>query len=187
MNVILLGPPGCGKSTQAEILARRLGVPTIATGDLLSDAVQGDTQLGREAKRYMDRREMVPDEIILRLIKQQLASPKAAAGIVLDGFPRTNRQAQAVDRILAARGDRVNSVLLFDVPEEELIRRLLASASAEEGSYVTSDAIKHKVDAYRKSTGPLVVYYRELGVLSIVPGAGTVEEVAEEVKKAVGE
>ena len=187
MNVILLGPPGCGKSTQAEILASRLGVPTIATGDLLSDAVQGDTQLGREAKRYMDRREMVPDEIILRLIKQQLASPKAAAGIVLDGFPRTNRQAQAVDRLLAAREERMNSVLLLDVPEEEIVRRLLARAYAEERSDVTSEAIKHRVDAYRKSTAPLVLHYRELGVLEIVPGAGTVEEVAKEVKKAAGE
>ena len=187
MNVILLGPPGCGKTTQAEILARRVGLLTIATGDLLSSAVRGETELGREAKGFMDRKEMVPDELIFRLIKQQLGSPEAAQGVVLDGFPRTNPQAQTVDRMLAAREERVNSVLLFDVPEEELVRRQLASAPAEERSDETIQTIKHRVDAYRKSTAPLILHYRELGVLAIVAAAGTVEEVAEGVKKEVGE
>lgn len=187
MNIILLGPPGCGKSTQAEILTRRLGIPTIATGALLSDAVQKDNELGREAKEYMDRREMVPDELIFRLIKQQLGSPEAAEGVVLDAFPRTSRQATTVDRMLAAREQRVNAVLLFDVDEEELVQRQLARAPAEERTDKTIEAVKHRLGAYRGSTAPLVLYYRELGVLSIVPGAGTVEEVAEAVKKEVGD
>jgi adenylate kinase len=187
MNVILLGPPGSGKGTQGAILARRLGVPKIATGELLSDAVQRSTELGRQAKQYMDRGSLVPDEIILRLVGEQLASPDAERGIVLDGFPRTIRQAEAVNRMLAARGEGARAVVLFDVPEEDLVRRLLARAAAEERSDETPEAIRRRLDVYRRSTAPLVGYYRELGVLTIIPGTDTVEEVAEAVKRAVGE
>jgi adenylate kinase len=183
MNVILLGPPGSGKGTQGAILARRLGVPKITTGDLLSDAVQKSTLLGRDAKRYMDRGEMVPDKTILSLVKEQLESPEAAQGIVLDGFPRTIRQAQAVDRMLATG---VQRVLLLDVPEEELVPRLLARASTEGRSDETTEAIRRRLDVYRRSTAPLVGYYREEAVLKIVPGTGTVEEIAERVQQAVG-
>jgi len=187
MNIILLGPSGSGKGTQGAILARRLGVPTIAAGELLGDAVQRSTELGREAKQYMDRGELVPDEIILRLVGEQLTSPDAARGIVLDGFPRTIRQAEAVNRLLAERGEGARAVLLFDVPEEELVRRLRARASAEARSDETAETIRQRLDVYRRSTAPLVGYYRELGVLTIVSGTGTVEEVADAVKRAVGE
>lgn len=187
MNVILLGPPGSGKGTQGMLLARRLGVPKIATGELLSDAVQRSTELGIQAKQYMDQGSMVPDEIILRLVGEQLASPDAARGIVLDGFPRTIRQAQAVDRLLIRREEGARIVLLFDVPEDELVRRLLARASVDGRSDETPEAIRRRLDVYRRSTAPLVGYYRELGVLTIVPGTGTVEEIAEAVQRVVGE
>jgi adenylate kinase len=187
MNIILLGPPGSGKGTQGAILSRRLGVPTIATGQLLGDAVQKSTDLGRKAKQYMDRGELVPDEIILHLVEEQMASPGAAPGIVLDGFPRTIRQAEAVNRLLAAQGEGARAVLLFDVPEEELVRRLLARASSEARLDETPETIRQRLDAYRRSTAPLVGYYRELGVLTIIPGTGTVDEVADAVKRAVGE
>jgi adenylate kinase len=183
MNVVLLGPPGSGKGTQGEILARRLGVPKIATGELLSEAVQKNTMLGRQAKRFMDRGEMVPDKIILSLVKEQVLSPDAAEGIVLDGFPRTTEQAEAVDRMLAAG---VQRVLLLDVPEDELVQRLVTRAAAAGRSDETPDAIRRRLDVYRRSTATLVMYYREMGVLKIVPGTGTVEQVAEAVKMAVG-
>lgn len=186
MHVILLGPPGSGTSTQGTILARRLGVPMITTGDLLRDAVQKDDALGREAKRHMDRRELVPDKIILSLIKQQLVSPEAARGIVMDSFPRTIRQAEAVNVMLVEQGERLKRVLLFDVPEEELIRRLLAKAAADERSDDTPEAIQRRLEAYRESTAPLVGYYREMEVLAIVSGTGTEEEIAEKVKEVLG-
>jgi adenylate kinase len=186
MNVIILGPPGSGKTTQGNLLARRLGGCTIATGDLLADAVQGDTELGRQAKEYMDRGEMVPDEIILSLVKQQLEAPDAQEGAVLDGFPRTVRQGQAVNKMLAARGKRVKGAVLLDVPEEELVQRLLAKASADQRSGEDTEAIQKRLAAYRTSNAPLVGYYRELGVLKIVTGTGSVEEVAESVKRAIG-
>ncbi len=129
---------------------------------------------------------MVPDEIILRLVGEQLASPKAAEGIVLDGFPRTIRQAEEVNRMLVARGEGVRAVLLLDVPEEELVRRLLARASAGAHSDETPETIRRRVEAYRRSNAPLVGHFRELGVLKIVPGTGTAEQVAEAVKRAVG-
>ena len=186
MNIILLGPPGSGKGTQGAILARRLRVSKIATGDLLRDAVQKKTELGRDAKQYMDQGSLVPDKIILGLIKEELASPEAAQGIVMDGFPRTVAQAEAVDRMLAAREERVKWVLLFDVPEEELVRRLLARASAEERDDDTPEAIQRRLDVYRMSTAPLVGYYRGPGVLVTVRATGPVEEVAQRVKEAVG-
>ena len=186
MHVILLGPPGSGTGTQGTILARRLGVPKITTGDLLRDAVQTDTPLGREAKRHMDRGELVPNKIILSLIKQQLVSAEAAGGIVMDSFPRTVRQAEAVNVMLAERGERLKRVLLFDVPEEELVRRLAARASAEERSDATPEVIQQRLEAYRDSTAPLVGYYREMEILTIVSGTGTEEEIAERVKEVLG-
>ncbi len=186
MNVILLGPPGSGKGTQGMILARRLGVRRIATGELLSEAVQRSTELGREAKQYMDQGSMVPDKIIMRLVGEQLASADAAGGVVLDGFPRTIQQAEAVDRLFATHGQGARMVLLFDVPEEELVRRLLTRASAEGRSDETPEAIRRRLAVYRMSTAPLVGYYRELGVLTIIPGTGTVEEISEAVHRVVG-
>ena len=186
MNVILLGPPGSGKTTQAKLLAGRLGGITIATGDLLGDAVQGNTELGRKAGEYMDQGSMVPDEIILSLVREQLAVPEAVAGVVLDGFPRTVRQAREVQRMLAAEGERIKAALLLDVPEEELVRRLLAKASAAERSNEDPAAIQTRLAAYRSSNAPLVGHYRELGVLKIVSGTGTVEEAAEAVRRAIG-
>jgi adenylate kinase len=185
MTVILLGPPGSGTGTQGDILARRLGVSKITTGDLLNEAIRRDSHLGREAKRYMDRGDMVPDKLILQLIEEQLATPEAAQGIVMDSFPRTLRQAEDVNRLLVERGERVEHVLLFDVPEEELVRRLQARAAEQERTE-TREVIQKRLDAYRKSTAPLVGHYRELGVLNIIPGTGTAEEIAERVKGVLG-
>ena len=185
MNVIFLGPPGSGKTTQAQQLANRLGGCIIATGDLLGAAVQSGSELGVKAREYMDRGSMVPDEIILSLVKEQLALSEAAAGVVLDGFPRTVGQAQEVHRMLAAEGKRIKAALLLDVSEEEIVRRLLARASIAEHSDDAA-AIQQRLATYRSSNAPLVGYYRDLGVLKFVSGTGTVEEVAEEVKRAIG-
>ena len=124
MAVVLLGAPGAGKGTQAPLLAERLGIPVVATGDLFRAAVREGAPVGLEARRYMDAGRLVPDEITIRLLRDRLARPDAARGVILDGFPRTRAQAEALDRTLAEAGSRVDRALLIDVPTEDLIQRM---------------------------------------------------------------
>lgn len=186
MFLLLLGAPGSGKGTQGKILAERLRLPKITTGDILRAAVKAGTPLGREAKRYMDKGTLVPDAVILSLIKEELAKPEAKQGAVFDGFPRTAAQAELVDRTLAERGQRLNHILLLDVPEEELIRRMLARAAQEGRSDDTPEAIKMRLDVYRRDTAPLVAHYAQRGIVHRVPGTGTIEEIATEIKRFIG-
>ena len=186
MFILLLGAPGSGKGTQGRILAERLGLPKITTGDILRAAVKAGTPLGREAQRHMDGGRLVPDQVILGLIQEELAKPEARAGAVLDGFPRTAAQAALVDRVLAERGQRLTHVLLLDVPEEELVRRMLARAGAEGRSDDTPEAIKTRLQVYQRDTAPLVAYYAGRGIVHRVPGLGAVEDIATEIKRIVG-
>ncbi len=186
MFVLLLGAPGSGKGTQGKILATRLGLPKITTGDLLRAAVQMGTPLGREAKKYMDDGKLVPDTVILNLIKEELAKEEAHHGAVLDGFPRTAAQAELVDRTLAARGQRLNHILLLDVPEEELIRRMMTRAAAEGRSDDTPEAIKTRLHVYQRDTAPLIAHYAQRGIVHRVPGTGAVDDIATEIKRVIG-
>ena len=186
MFILILGPPGAGKGTQGEILARRLGVPKIATGDLLREAVRANSPVGRRAKDYMDRGELVPDDVIVRLVEEHLNRNDAASGAVFDGFPRTIAQAEAVDQLLYGRDARLSHVLLFDVPEEEIERRLLRRSSLEGRSDDDLPTIRRRLSVYQQSTAPLVAYYGKRGAVHRVRGVGTVDEVAEQVRHIVG-
>ncbi len=186
MFVLFLGAPGSGKGTQGRILAERLGLPKITTGDLLRAAVQAGTPLGREAKKYMDDGRLVPDPIILSLIKEELAKPEAQQGAILDGFPRTAPQAELVDRTLGERGQRLNYILLLDVPEEELVRRLMTRAAWEGRSDDTPEAIKTRLQVYQRDTAPLIAHYAQRGIVHRVPGTGAVEQIATEIKRIIG-
>jgi adenylate kinase len=184
--ILLLGAPGSGKGTQGKILAERLGLPKITTGDILRAAVTTGTPLGREAKKFMDEGKLVPDGVILSLIKEQLAKPEAHQGAVFDGFPRTAAQAELVDRTLAERGQRLNHILLLDVPEEELVRRMMARASQERRSDDTAEAIKTRLQVYQRDTAPLIAHYVERGIVHRVPGTGTVDQIATEIRRIIG-
>lgn len=186
MFILILGAPGSGKGTQGKVLAERLGVPKITTGDILRAAVKANTELGREAKKHMDAGGLVPDAIVLDLIAAELARPEAAQGAILDGFPRTAAQAALVDKTLASRGHRLNHILLLDVTEEELVRRMHARAGLEGRSDDTPDAIKTRLQVYQRDTAPLVAHYAERGIVHRVPGTGTVEEIAQEIKRIIG-
>lgn len=186
MFILLLGAPGSGKGTQGKLLAERLGIPKIATGDIIRAAIQAASPLGQDAKRYYDAGQLVPDQVVLGLIKEELARPAAAHGAVFDGFPRTDAQADLVDALLAERGQRLNHVLLLDVDEEELVRRLLHRARIEGRADDTEDAIKTRLEVYHQQTAPLMAYYAPRGVVHRVPGMGTVEQIAQEIKRVIG-
>ncbi len=185
MNIILLGAPGSGKGTQGEILSSNLGVPRIATGDVLRAAVAAGTRLGEKARRFMDRGELVPDDVILGLIKEKLASPEAAKGVIMDGFPRNPAQAMAVDGFLSSRGARVDQVVSFDVSNGELVLRAIGRASTEGRSDDTPDTIRKRLEVYREQTQPLIEHYQKRDIVSIIDGTGTIDEVAKRVEDAV--
>jgi len=186
VNVIMLGPPGSGKGTQGALLSEGTKLPRISTGDVLRSAVESGTPLGLEAKGYMDRGLLVPDEVIVALIEEVLALPEAEGGVIMDGFPRTVAQAEAIGDRLDTRGSAVDRVLSIEVPEEELVRRMLGRAAEEGRSDDTPEAIQRRLEVYREQTEPLISYYRERGVLVDVDGTGTVEEIARRVQEALG-
>lgn len=186
MNIILLGPPGSGKGTQGALLSERTSLPSVSTGDLLRSAVQRDTPLGREAKQYIDQGLLVPDAVILGLIEEVLTSPQAADGVIMDGFPRTVAQAEAVERVLAGRRATVDRVLSIDVPEDELVRRMIGRARVEGRDDDVPEAIRQRFAVYEEQTAPLIAYYKERGLLTTVSGMGGIEEIAQRVEEAVG-
>ena len=213
-RVIFLGAPGAGKGTQARRLAVDSGVPQVATGDMLREAVAGGTPLGREAKRYMDQGALVPDEVVIGLVDERLSRPDAGAGYVLDGFPRTVAQAEALDALLRRRGQELDRVVFFDVSRDELLRRLTGRRICRQcgaGFHLVSappktegrcdqcggelyqryddaeDTVVRRLDVYRKQTAPLLDYYHRRGLLVRVAGEGPVERVAAAIQKAVKE
>lgn len=186
MYILLLGAPGSGKGTQGLILSRRLGVPKIATGDILRAAMKAETPLGKEAKRFYDAGKLVPDTVILELIKSELAKPEAQQGAIFDGFPRTAAQAELVDKTLALRGLRLNHVLLLDVPEEELVRRLHGRAIQEGRTDDTPETILTRLNVYRQETAPLIAHFAQRGIVHRVPGLGTIDDIALEIQRILG-
>jgi adenylate kinase len=184
--ILILGAPGSGKGTQGKILAERLGLPKITTGDILRAAMKDGTALGKQAKEYYDKGQLVPDSVILDLIKGELSKPEAKDGAILDGFPRTAAQAEMVDRTLGERTQRLNHILLLDVDEDELVRRMSARSSQEGRSDDTPEAIKTRLNVYRRDTAPLIAHYGQRGIVHRVPGGGTVEQISEEIKRIIG-
>jgi adenylate kinase len=184
VDLIILGAPGSGKGTQGALLSTRLGIPKISTGDLLRAAVKDKTPLGTKAQGFMDKGLLVPDEVILGLIEEVVRSKAAAKGIIMDGFPRTLPQAEAVDRLLTPLKRQVDRVLLIDVAEEELVQRMVKRAAIEGRADDTPETIRKRQAVYREQTAPLIAYYDKRGRVTRVNGLGTVEEIAERVFKA---
>ena len=185
MNVIIFGPPGSGKGTQGKLLAERLGVPQVSTGDLLRSAVRRGSELGTKAKTFMDQGLLVPDDVIFGLIEEVLDAPGSRDGIIMDGFPPTTAQAEAVDRALAKRGAAVDRVLLLDVADDEVIRRLLGRAREQGRGDDTPETIKKRLEVYREETAPLIAYYRDQGKLVDVPGSGAINQIQELLAEAL--
>ncbi len=186
MFILILGAPGSGKGTQGKILAARLGLPKITTGDLIRTAMKDGTPLGLEFKKYYDEGKLVPDGIILGMIKEQLDRPEAKTGAILDGFPRTAAQAELVDKTLGERGQRLNHILLLDVTEDELVRRLRARSQVEGRTDDSPDAVATRLQVYQRDTAPLIAHYTQRGIVHRVPGTGTVDQIAGDIKRIIG-
>jgi adenylate kinase len=185
MRVIFLGPPGSGKGTQAKLLAKRLGVPAISTGDMLREAVRRETPLGRRARTIMDAGELVPDDVVIGLIRERMESPDAAGGFLLDGFPRTIAQAEALDRLLEDRGTPLDAAVNLAVPEATLLDRLLGRAGQEGRSDDRPETIRERLRVYAEKTAPLVAYYERSGLLTNVDGFGSVDDVTGRIDRVL--
>jgi adenylate kinase len=212
-RLVYLGPPGAGKGTQARELAQELGVPAIATGDMLRDAMTAGTALGRQAKTYMDRGALVPDDVIVGLIAERLSQPDAKRGFIFDGFPRTIPQAEALDRLLQERGQVLDRVISFEVSEPELLRRLTGRRSCPvcQSTYHLISApprregicdrcgspliqrdddreatVRQRLNVYAEHTRPLLEYYRRRGLLTSVSGEGPIDTVRAAIRRVVG-
>ena len=204
-NIILLGPPGSGKGTQAKLLAERIRAPHISTGDILR-AAKG-TELGDRASEYMNRGELVPDSILIAIVEDRLAKPDCAAGCILDGYPRTIPQADALNRILSEQDLRIDFVINIEVPDDRLITRLSARRVCECGATYqltfnppqakgvcdlcggtlyqrdddTEESVRNRLLVYKRETKPLIDYYENLGLLTTIDGRGSIKEISGEI------
>jgi adenylate kinase len=191
VRVVLLGPPGAGKGTQAQIIAGELGVPAISTGDIFRANVSGQTELGRKAKTYMDAGDLGPDEITVAMVRDRLDEPDAKAGFLLDGFPRTVEQAERLRDSLAEQGHGLDRVLELVVDEEELVRRLSGRRMLVDGKMVQRDddkpeTVRHRLEVHREQTAPLSGWYEHEGLLTRIDAIGSIDEVTERALKALG-
>jgi adenylate kinase len=185
VHVILLGPPGSGKGTQAKLLAQRLGIPAISTGEILRAAVREGTPLGRRVKSVMEAGELVSDDLMIDLIHDRIAAPDARAGFVLDGFPRTVEQAAALDRFLEGNGEDVTAVLNMSVPEATLIGRLAGRSDQENRTDDRRETVLERLRVYHEKSEPLVEFYRGRGLLTDVDGVGDVAQITERIGNAL--
>ncbi len=210
MNLILLGAPGAGKGTQAKLIVSKYGIPQISTGDMLREAVANQTELGKKAKEYMDKGELVPDEVVIGIVKERLAQPDCERGFILDGFPRTLKQAEALDKILDELGKKIDAVINVAVPEEEIVKRIVNRRTCKKCGAVyhliynppkepgkcdkcggelyqrdddKEETVKERLRVYKAQTEPLIDYYSKKGLVYNVDGTKSIEGVFEEIEK----
>ncbi|MCU4138741.1 MAG: Adenylate kinase or related kinase [Thermodesulfobacteria bacterium] len=208
MNIIFLGPPGAGKGTQAKVLVEKYGIPQISTGDMLREHVAKGTELGLKAKEYMEKGQLVPDEIILSMVKERLSQDDAQKGFILDGFPRTVAQAEALDKLLEEMGKKIEYVLALIVPDEELVTRLTGRRTCKNCGMMyhikfkppkvegkcdacggelyqrpddNEETVRNRLKVYHEQTAPLIEYYRKKGVLFEVDGNKSIEEITQQL------
>ncbi len=209
MNLILLGGPGAGKGTQAKLIVEKYKIPQISTGDMLREAVKQGTELGKKAKEYMDKGELVPDEIVIGIVKERLKQPDCDRGFILDGFPRTIAQAEALDKILDEIGKKIDAVINIQVPEEEIVRRIVNRRTCKNCGAIyhliysppkepnkcdkcggelyqrdddKEETVRERLRVYREQTEPLIEYYQKKGILYNVDGTKDINGVFEEIK-----
>src|SRR4051794_12969025 len=185
MRLILMGPPGAGKGTQAKVVAERYGIPAISTGDIFRQNVSDGTDLGVKAKEYMDAGEYVPDEITNLMVRNRIDEPDAEPGFLLDGYPRTLQQVEELDGMIKYTGHELDAVVCLSADAEELVQRLLARAETDGRSDDTEDVIRRRQEVYTEQTEPLIGVYRDRNLLVEVDGMGEVDEVTQRILSAL--
>ena len=185
MNIVLFGPPGAGKGTQAKTLVANRGWVQLSTGDMLRAAIAAQSELGRRVKDIMDRGDLVSDAIVIELIEERLPEAEKAGGAIFDGFPRTVAQAEALDQLLEGRGGRIDKVVRLVVDQDELVKRMEKRAAEEGRTDDTVEAFKNRLQTYNAQTAPLIPYYQDAGKLADVDGMGGVEDVAARIAAAL--
>jgi adenylate kinase len=183
MRIVLFGAPGTGKGTQSAKLVAEYGVPQISTGDLLRRAVADDTALGRRARAAMDAGELVSDDVVIDMIRERLDRPDTSNGFILDGFPRSLAQAEALDELLAGMDRPIQAVIHLEVDNEEIVQRLLARGRTDDNE----DVIRNRLQVFRNQTQPLIDYYRDQGKFTAVDGMGAIDEIYGRIKAALPE
>ncbi|BAT72201.1 adenylate kinase [Thermosulfidibacter takaii ABI70S6] len=212
MNIIMLGPPGAGKGTQAKMLVEKFGIPQISTGDMLRAAVAEGTELGKKAKEYMDKGQLVPDEVVIGIVEERLKKSDCEKGFILDGFPRTVPQAEALDKILEKMGKKIDYVINIVVPDVEILKRLTGRRTCKQcgamyhviynppkqegvcdkcgGELYQRDddkeeTIKNRLKVYNEQTAPLIEYYKAKGVLVDIDGTKSINEIFEDILRVL--
>jgi adenylate kinase len=213
MNLILLGPPGAGKGTQAKMLIDAYGIPQISTGDMLREAVKNKTSLGMEAKKFMDAGQLVPDAVVIGLVEERIARPDCKNGFMLDGFPRTVPQAEELDKVLSGMGRKIDHVVSIQVPNKELLGRLTGRRTCRkcgQGYHVMFDppkaggkcdkcgdelyqrdddnekTVSNRLKVYEDQTKPLIDYYKGKGLLRPIDGVGSISDIFGRIKAMLG-
>ncbi|MBR6247892.1 MAG: adenylate kinase [Muribaculaceae bacterium] len=187
LNIVIFGAPGSGKGTQSDNLIKTYGLFHISTGDVLRDNIKRGTELGATAKAYMDKGQLIPDDLMISILADVLDANREAAapGVIFDGFPRTIAQAEALDTMLAERGTAISTVVGLEVPEEELIERILLRGKLTGRSDDNMETVKSRLDVYHNQTAPLQEYYKAKGLYQAINGLGKIDEIFADIQKAV--
>ena len=187
LNIVIFGAPGSGKGTQSDNLIKTYGLFHISTGDVLRDNIKRGTELGATAKAYMDKGQLIPDDLMISILANVLDANREAAapGVIFDGFPRTIAQAEALDTMLAERGTAISTVVGLEVPEEELIERILLRGKLTGRSDDNMETVKSRLDVYHNQTAPLQEYYKAKGLYQAINGLGKIDEIFADIQKAV--
>ncbi|MCD6280379.1 MAG: adenylate kinase [Deltaproteobacteria bacterium] len=213
MKMILVGPPGAGKGTQAKRITERLNIPQISTGDMFRAAVKDGTEMGLKAKEYMDKGALIPDEVVIGVVKERVEKPDCIGGFILDGFPRTLDQARALDSLLKDMGEGIDHVVVIDVPDDDLVRRLSGRRTCRNCGYMyhvefnppkkpgicdkcggelyqrdddKEETIRNRLKTYHAQTEPIINFYSKKGLVRKIDGTGSMKEVEEAIKREIG-
>lgn len=185
LNIVIFGAPGSGKGTQSEKITEKYGIIHISTGDVLREEIKNGTELGKTAKRYIDEGQLLPDELIIDILASVLDSMKGHNGVIFDGFPRTIPQAEALKKLLQDRGQDITAMLDLDVPEEELITRLLKRGQESGRADDNMETIKKRLDVYKSQTFPLIEYYKKEGKYNHIKGVGALDDIFRDIAAVI--